>query len=879
MCKHSRDTIDRLAERQRGLDARGNDPLATRRESSWAAEFVQDPPGTLLADTLQYMATLPDQIGDKQIFGMPGFKQTLAQLPPTPTGLQFTEFLFEANPFKKVMDEVGPKVGDIRPDLRDKGRDAPFFVDRGRNDRLPRERRQSFSNPDMGIATGSDRTPDTRNLFTQNIDHAKGRIRGFLDSETFQRFQQSGAPFIGGASGTIQYMTMELESRKPLKKLDRTELQEREKLLAMMSAQLVAAGHHSMTECLIAAKTYGYFKDVPDPLIDYDAAMKALEKHFQRLGLGGGARPLSRDTENQGKSKEQIAYEDRRSYVKSLQARYLDQLPQQVAQNASQALTDAAQQATGGDYGSALASLGRAESFIRGHVSLLDANARGNNNVLRPEQLVEKMGAPPQTGKKKRKGDSAEYIAVQNALGAYQTTMKELGRRKLDHDHAGMAFEELRAGLAIAKQAAQDYIDTYQNDPNATARCGVMTDLIDQLEAEKQLLNRVEGDPNTLPLLGSLSFEQAIEYARFDVKLGVQAHPDVLSESRVTGRQPFGSGGLNSVTLVDYKNDGTHPAEQRVFKPEKLREPRLATPLVQLGIDPENPRAGKRNIASKKMATASGLGAMIPDAEFTTLDGQLGLAMQKATGGGLLKKVPVPVPNWQTNDLLQEAIQAKNGGDPDWKRKIPEKNRSGQRLGYDDQNQTFTVEETRVRMLPLEAPPADAKQVAAMQQQLTNLQWLDALCGQVDRHGENYIVDTSGGTPTVMGIDNDFSFAKNHRDPMQHLDRNALGFPPVIDETTFNNLRAMVQNWSQIEASLKDELTTQEIAATKDRFDAVQKKLDELEQNGMIVKNWQEQIGGRSVTDILMDEKSPASYYRRDVKTQREMVKFKLVAN
>ncbi len=309
MCKHSTDTVDRLAKRQRGLDARGNDPMATKRKSSWAAGFIQDPPGDVLATTLGYLNSIPEQIGKKQITGATEFKQKLGGLGPTPTGLEFADFFANQDSrFKGMMDEVGNPLQDKFPELDAKAREQPFFKNRGRNKSpLPRERRLSMDSRHVGITTGADRTGDTKNVYSADRYHAKGAFLARLDDETVKKFQKSGAPFIAGASGTLQFIALEMENRKPFDQLEQAELQEREKVLTMMSVQHVAAGHHSMSECLLAAKVYGYFDDVPDPLIDYDASMKAFEKHIQGLGLGSDE-PLSRASENEDKGGKQVKY-------------------------------------------------------------------------------------------------------------------------------------------------------------------------------------------------------------------------------------------------------------------------------------------------------------------------------------------------------------------------------------------------------------------------------------------------------------------------------------------------------------------------------------------------------------------------------------------
>ena len=872
MCKHSKDGVDKLAKRQRGLDARGNDPMATKRESSWAAEFVQNPPGDVLTSTLTYLNDLPEKIGNRNIIGTPEFKKKLQTLGDQPTGVQFATFFADQKTgFKGLMDEIGLPIQNNFPELDAKARDQPFFTDIGRNagskrgrnaGGLPRNRRQSMTNRHLGITTSMDRTTDTEDVYNTDVNHAKAEFLARLDDETVKKFQKSGAPFIAGASGTIQFIAMEMETRKPFEQLQPDELKEREKVLAMMSVQHVAAGHHSMTECLLGAKPYGYFKNVPDPLTDYDGAMRAFEKHLQDLGLGGGKEPLSRKSENQGKSKNEIKYEDRLAFVKTLRERYEDQLPPTELQKIRQRMADAANEADLGKHGQALKTLAKAENLIRAQAALIEANARGNNNVLRPDELEAKMRATPKVWK----GASTEYKAVKEALADYEKQMKALAGRKLDHDRVALAFEVLRAELATVEKAAQAYKTKLESNPGKVGLSDVIDDLVAKIATEKRLLEEAERESNNYNLLGDVTIEQAIEYARFGVKPGTQVQPNVLKESRIANKKVLGSGGISTVMLIDYEADGANQGEQRAFKPERQEITTHTDMLNDLGIDPKKPRFGKRNIASKKMANAAGLGNLIPDATFTTVDGKVGLAMQKAGGEAPIKRVKVDVANPEDHPDLQDAYDAR-GSDANWKSKIPAKNSRGMRYGYDDQTGKFTVEKLRASEFPLTAPPAQPTQVAAVQQQLVNLQWLDAICGQTDRHAENYMIDTQQDPPVIMGIDNDFSFGKNRG--TEQKSQNTLGLPPIVDKATFDKLMKMVQDWPQISQTLGDELDTEEIVATKARLDAVRDKLNELEQNGMVVQNWDQQVKGRSITDILMDPTSGQTYYKRDAEYQQ----------
>lgn len=56
------------------------------------------------------------------------------------------------------------------------------------------------------------------------------------------------------------------------------ELAKRELLLGVKSMELIALGHHSLSECLIAAQTLGYFQHIESPLENYPRAFAQFDQ-------------------------------------------------------------------------------------------------------------------------------------------------------------------------------------------------------------------------------------------------------------------------------------------------------------------------------------------------------------------------------------------------------------------------------------------------------------------------------------------------------------------------------------------------------------------------------------------------------------------------
>jgi hypothetical protein len=130
----------------------------------------------------------------------------------------------------------------------------------------------------------------------------------------------------------------------------------------------------------------------------------------------------------------------------------------------------------------------------------------------------------------------------------------------------------------------------------------------------------------------------------------------------------------------------------------------------------------------------------------------------------------------------------------------------------------------------------------------TKLQLLDALAGQVDRHGENYFVHVgTDGKATVTGIDNDACFGKNLTHPNQaRLDLTNLNtgnkgasLPPVVDTDMAAAIQAMTPDG--IRQSLGDKLTKEEVEAAVARLGVVQHHVAGLAANGRVIDpgNWE----------------------------------------
>lgn len=316
MCKKAKAGAQVLKDRTQGLDSRGNRAMNTQAESNWATEALKglenDPEAVqLITDELKrvydeskklkapwnkYM-TSSFKNGFEDYFGEYKEDSKTKQLkrvkPPkaeaTPTDL-INLMLESKYDFKMAVDRLADleKETDVGRPLATQGRDVDEFRDRGRKE--GRKRRNSFVGPHAGIADHVFRPEGSDNFFTREVTHAKGTLEGDPNSQTYQRFVQQGAPFIGGVSGTIQNVNMCWEAKQKLSDIQDdderdAERTRREKTTGIYMATLLAGGHHSMAEMLFAAKRHDLFPDIPNPLDDYPGAMKALGARFEELGL------------------------------------------------------------------------------------------------------------------------------------------------------------------------------------------------------------------------------------------------------------------------------------------------------------------------------------------------------------------------------------------------------------------------------------------------------------------------------------------------------------------------------------------------------------------------------------------------------------------
>jgi hypothetical protein len=181
---------------------------------------------------------------------------------------------------------------------------------------------------------------------------------------------------------------------------------------------------------------------------------------------------------------------------------------------------------------------------------------------------------------------------------------------------------------------------------------------------------------------------------------------------RLVSERKLGAGGAGEVHELRFAG-----GETCVFKGETEGRGGLATLQVGIGTAyADSQQAVQLNLASKAVADRLGCGGRIVKYSVGSHKGVFGMFMEKAKGQS-------------ARTYRKNPSKAPPGG--------------------------LSAEQVRA------LPEADRKRIhGEIRRQLNQLQWLDCITGQLDRHHDNYFVfvDAETREVTVQGIDNDASF-------------------------------------------------------------------------------------------------------------------------
>ena len=344
---------------------------------------------------------------------------------------------------------------------------------------------------------------------------------------------------------------------------------------------------------------------------------------------------------------------------------------------------------------------------------------------------------------------------------------------------------------------------------------------VKELEAERGLILQVMDDDSVNLGDGKLDWQACVELKRN----GYDLTPAILSSFSHLGDQhlvsgsekEFGSGKLHTVSMMSY--DTGQQTVRRVFKPEDASD---TSPFDEVSgpenyLEKDKPRFAARHLAGQVVEKHLGLKLMV-GMEIAMHKGQLGMLMEIAEGRN-------PLERKADEDIV-----------PD--------------LPYND--------------------PSNPEVSANIRKNLVAAEWLDGICGQMDRHPGNYFIDPESGK--VKLIDNDIAFIpglevikepSHSEDYPNHINGSRAGLPELIDQDLYDKLKSLDE--SILRQDLEGLLTDKEIDSTIVRINLMKSHADNLAQKGLIVSDWGP--GGQygnppmSTYEILKQSSNTQGYY------------------
>ena len=284
------------------------------------------------------------------------------------------------------------------------------------------------------------------------------------------------------------------------------------------------------------------------------------------------------------------------------------------------------------------------------------------------------------------------------------------------------------------------------------------------------------------------------EWASRPLVQGTESHKDSELESKLTG---LSQDGIAAIHFIDDRVPSAYITSDTVM--ERLK----------IGEGSEKVNMTRRNVATSRMAALLGVGNLVAKSETAEI-------YDEATGATI------------RGNLMEQARGQMSGNDITAKAKEDKK--------------TITFSSTKER------PDVLLNSTGNFQRDLCSLQVFDNICGQIDRHGGNFLVtqNEQGELSDLQGIDNDGAFGLNENGAFingQGNTRNAYNIQtgemelPFLDRAFAERIKAVDKE--MIKYALKDLLTEKEIDAVITRLEDVKKAISTMDESRLLRdKDW-----------------------------------------
>lgn len=448
---------------------------------------------------------------------------------------------------------------------------------------------------------------------------------------------------------------------------------------------------------------------------------------------------------------------------------------------------------------------------------------------------------------------SEDYKQVVHHLDDFRNKFAQLADRPLGQLRKA-EITELKNILTTAKAWANEYMITHwgqkDTNPAKNSRVIAMNDLKLTLDHQMGNLDKM------LTLKGTFDPKVTIGDAMVIFSSGVTKHEVITTntDKKLEEKKVLGSGEVNTVSLATFKNS-EGDKETRVMKPITATvkymgdfgstNPNRKSDGGYAGFRLDNPKIAERNIASGNVANLLNVGHMLPTPKLSLFEGSVCLDMPLAKGDPGQKETRVKCSEVMLEKIkvcenaIQEAIS--EGRDKQFIR-----NRRNDLQSLFNNNKItkgqngYEIDVMKPITLPFTSEQPN-ELTANLQKALMDLQVLDCLCGQLDRHLGNYFIAVEGTEVNITAIDNDGSFGEADV-PVNRLtdDTDSYhyhGMPPVMTRFMANQLEGLSEQDLQLaleSAGLEDP----EIKLALIRLTALKEHAQDLDSKGLVTDDF-----------------------------------------